>query len=200
MAWSQSSRKLAQALHACCSIPSGKSQHGRHGLSHTKLHKLTQHTRGETHTHHVSAAPWHTVHSHTTAVHCREHTPAAHSLSMKHPAAAASQCVQQSAPPLASTLRTSLTLSVRCPYVYAPQSPARVPGRCCALATVSSRKRVMYRLRQQRRKQAGHPQRRASLPGLLCVHTTANLLSLRTRLNNCSSHTMSGAVDMACFR
>lgn len=54
--WSQSSRELAQALHACCSMPAGKSWHGRRGLSYTKLHKLTQHTRGHTHTPRLSSA------------------------------------------------------------------------------------------------------------------------------------------------
>lgn len=175
MAWSQSNGTLAQALqHFSRQILARQAWAFSHKVTHTKLHKLTQHTKGHTQTP-TTSQQRHGIPStaNATPVQYREHTQAAHSLSMKHTAAAANQCVQQSAPALASTLRNlslSHTLSVRCPYVY-PQSPARVPGCCCALATVSSRKRVMYRLRQQRSTQAGHPERQVSLPGL-CVHTT----------------------------
>lgn len=87
-----------------------------------------------------------------------------------------------------------------------PQSPARAPtpGCCDALATVSSRKRVMYRLRQQRRKRqdihnAKHICQACASTQLPTFCHFVQDTHFTTRHNNCSSHTMSGAVNMTCL-
>jgi hypothetical protein len=176
-AWSHCSCQLGQAGLVCwvCSNSAEKScWHTISWRAWALTHNVTvtQHIWGHTHTSNVSAAPWHTVQHHA----CTMSSAQSNSISFFAPHTPCGCCqsrsVQQSQHLLwqapCAPFSLSLTISARTPAATAAKARTHmyVYGWCCARATVSSRKKSMYRLRQQRRNRQDTFHNPGSLPGL----------------------------------
>lgn len=119
--------------------------------SHTQCYSNSIH--GATHARHVSAAPC--TLSNAMPAQCRQHTQ---TTSRSSPSCTCGCCqfcsVQRSRHLLwqapCAPISLSHTISARTPAAPAAKARTHIYRCCCALAPVSSRKRVLYRLHEQK--------------------------------------------------